>query len=450
MEKEAFQLKLMKEAAAYGFEDCEVYYASGASFEALIFEQEISHFENSMQRGICFRGIWQGKMGYSYSEWMEEQAISFLLEEARQNAIVIEEKVEPLFSGGVSYPSLFSFQQSLQEISPMERIEAAKKIEQAAKEFSPCIKMTDTCAVGYSEEEISIQNTKGLSVKKRENIGFAYVSAVAEKEGQIKTGSEFWMDRNPLSFIPKEIGQKAAEDAVSHFGAVSIQSGEYQIVLKNLVMASLLNTFCGIFFGENVQKGFSLLKGKTGEKIASDSVTLRDDGLYPHGFSSAPFDSEGVPCKNKILVEKGILKTLLYDLKSAGKENRESTGNGFKLSLPSPIQTSCTNFYLENGTKTLEELWKSMENGLYITEVAGLHAGANSTSGDFSLSAEGFLIENGMKKGSIEQIVIAGNFYELLHNILEKGNDLRFGMPGGNGTMGSPCVWIKKLAVSGL
>ena len=128
-----------------------------------------------------------------------------------------------------------------------------------------------------------------------------------------------------------------------------------------------------MFYGENVEKGFSLLKGKKEGYVASGIVTLRDDGLLIDGLSSYPFDSEGVACKNKVIIENGILKTYLHNIKSAKKMGEESTGNGFKPSFKGSVQTSCTNFYIENGSICEEEILSQIGTGVYITEIAGLH-----------------------------------------------------------------------------
>ncbi|KAF5068653.1 Metalloprotease PmbA [anaerobic digester metagenome] len=139
------------------------------------------------------------------------------------------------------------------------------------------------------------------------------------------------------------------------------------------------------------------------------------------------------------------MKTLLYNLKSAKKDGVMSTGNGFKAGLTAPVKTACTNFYIQKGEKTLENLFSQMENGLFITDFMGLHAGTNGVSGDFSLSAEGFLVENGKITRPVEQITVAGNFYTLLKDILVVGEDLYFAAGG----KGSPSVLVRGMAVAG-
>ncbi len=451
MDKDCFQDMLVKRAVQTGFSDCEVYYEGGKSFEVMIYEGEIAHYENSVQQGVSFRGLFNGSMGYAYSEKVEEDAIDYLVKEAMENACIIEnEEEEPLYGGEEEYPALEGFSEALAQIRDSQKIEDAKRMEASAKGQSSEIMAVDYCLNGYSEGEVSIKNSRGLSVSYRNNCATAYVSAIAQRGNDIKTAGEYFIGQDYASFKPEEMGKAAAGQAVSHLGAESTISGDYSVVLKNQVMSDLLATFSGVFFAENIQKGFSLLGDKKGTAIASSGVTLRDDGLLEGGFGSAPFDSEGVSCKNKAVIEKGILQTLLYNLKSAQKDGVPSTGNGFKPSFQSPVVTACTNFYLEKGSHTQAELFSLLKDGLYITEVAGLHSGANSISGDFSLSAEGFLIKDGKIDAPVEQITIAGNFYELLNRITETGNDLRFNLPSGGGVFGSPSVLIEKMAVAGL
>ena len=187
------------------------------------------------------------------------------------------------------------------------------------------------------------------------------------------------------------------------------------------------------------------IKDKENTMIASEKVTIIDNPLLDNGLSSAPFDDEGVATFTKELVYEGKLNTLLHNLKTAHKQGVKSTGNGFKSSYASPISVSPTNFYIEPGTNSLEEIIKKINKGLIITDFAGLHSGANSITGDFSLAAKGFYIENGTKTKPVEQITVAGNFFALLKDVEEIGNDLKFPMS----SVGSPSILIKELSIAG-
>ncbi len=440
----------MEQTLAYGqqqgFAECEVYYRGSKGFEVLILEGEVANYENSYQEGIAFRGNIDGRTGYAYTERLTKEAIAFLVQTAKENAALLSaEEMEELSAGEGDYPALAGVNPALEQLSAEEKIAAAKRMEAAALAGATEIASLDYCMLGTSLGEIAIKNTKGLDVSHAKNSATAYVSAIAKRGEETKTGSDFWKAQDWNAFDPEKTGREAARRAVSHLGAISLASGKYDVVWDCRAMASLLGVFAGVFFGESVQRGFSLLAGKVGSQIASEKVTLRDDALLPDGYASIPFDSEGVSGKNKAVVEGGVLKTFLYNRKSAKKDGVSSTGNGFKAGLTGAVQTGCTNFYLAAGTMPQEELLAKLGDGIYLTSLMGLHAGANAVSGDFSLSAEGFLVEKGKITTPVEQITVAGNFYQLLENLEELASDLYFGTNG----IGSPSVLLRQMDIAG-
>ena len=191
-----------------------------------------------------------------------------------------------------------------------------------------------------------------------------------------------------------------------------------------------------------------MLAGKEGEKIAADCVTLTDDPTTDFGFGSRAFDAEGVAGRRTVVVENGTLKTLLYNLETAHKAGVESTGNASKGGYTSPIGISVSNFTLTPGEKTLEQLAGKMGEGLIITEVSGLHAGANAVTGDFSLMAKGYLVEGGKQGRAVNGVTVSGNFYELLKNIEEPGCDVYRNMFGE--AISAPSVLMgKPMSVAG-
>lgn len=447
MEKKEFLEKVLACGKQAGFAECEVYYRGGRSFEVLVLEGEVANYENSRQEGLSFRGNLNGRTGYAYTERLTEEAIPFLVETAKENAVLLSpEDREDLYEGEESYPVLAGVNAELETLQVEEKIAAAMRMEQAALAGAAEVASLDYCALGTGLAELAIKNTKGLDVSFAKNFATAYVSAIAKKGEETKTGSYFWKAQDWKDFDSEAIGREAAKRAASHLGATSIASGKYDVVLENRAMVSLLGAFCGIFFGENVQKGFSLLKDKMGKKIASAAVTLRDDALLPGGYASVPFDSEGVSGKNKAIIEKGVLQTLLYNRRTAKKDGVASTGNGFKAGLTGSVKTGCTNFYLAKGAESMDALLSRMGDGLLITGLMGLHAGTNAVSGDFSLSAEGFLVEKGSLGRPVEQITIAGNFYDLLEGIEALADDLYFGSAG----VGSPSVLVRRMDIAGM
>ena len=441
--------KLFDKAKNSGFEDFEIYYSGGRSFRVKIFEGKVDEYSVNKTYGISFRGLNGGKMGYAYTEAFDDEAIDMLIRHALQNAAIIEnEDKQFIFAGSQSYSEVDAYNEALDNVTAKDKIEAALRLEQLAKNSHPAITSVATTIMQSGSGKIKIKNSKGLDLAFGDNFLFCYTVPIAQKGEKKVDGGEFQMVRDFSELDLEKIANAAAEKAVNMLDAAPAPSGEYRILLENECAGDLLDTFADIFSAENTQKDLSLLKGKVGKVIASEAVTIIDDPLMDGGYASSPFDSEGVATYTKNVVENGVLKTLLHNLKTAEKEGVKSTGNASKGSYKGSIGVSGFNFYLKPGEKTFNELCAYVKDGLIITELAGLHSGANGVSGDFSLSAKGFKIEGGKKGGAVEQITIAGNFFELLKDIELVGSDLKFGIPGAE-CIGSPSFVVKSLSVAG-
>ena len=171
-----------------------------------------------------------------------------------------------------------------------------------------------------------------------------------------------------------------------------------------------------------------------------------DDPFYEGNPMQMPFDGEGMPTYTKAVIEKGVLKTLLYNLESAKKAGRTSTGNGDRNAAS--IGTKVFNFYIVPGQKSREELFKMAEGGIFVTGMKGFHAGANTVTGDFSIESEGFFIKDGKKGAPIRSFTVSGNFFELLKQIGEIGDKIEDDHPGVS-KIRCPDVYFASLPVAG-
>ena len=241
------------------------------------------------------------------------------------------------------------------------------------------------------------------------------------------------------------IAREAVDKTLFMLDAAPVPSGTYRAVFAPEVMVSFLSTFSGVFSAENAQQGMSLLAGKEGQTVAAPCVTLTDDPLRAGGWASCPFDGEGVACFKKNVLENGVLKTLLHNLKTAKKAGVRTTGNASRAGYAAPVGVAPTNFYFAPGALSPDALCAQMGDGLVILDVSGLHAGANPISGDFSLIAKGYVVKDGKKASAVNQITVAGNFYQLLQNIRAFGDDLTFP----NGGIGSPSADVGEISVAG-
>jgi len=206
----------------------------------------------------------------------------------------------------------------------------------------------------------------------------------------------------------------------------------------------MLATFTSIFQAKSVQEGRSLLKGKLGETIANEKVTIVDDALMADGFATRAFDSEGYPSQKTVLVEKGVLKSFLHNTQTARKDGVKSTGNANR-SYKGSLGISTTNFCLEAGDVKESELFAKHDRIIEIVNLQGMHSGANPISGDFSLSGQGFLWENGVRKHSLKPFTVSGNFIKMFNDVEAIADNFKFNMS----SIGAASMLIKELAISG-
>lgn len=441
-----FKNLLFEKAKMAGFNECEIYFSDGESISISVYEGEVEKYNLAKSFGLSFRGKINGKMGYSYTEILDEAAIDMLINSAKNSANLIENDDETfIYVGDKTYSEVKTYSEELENIDPAKMIDLALDLEKEAKNYSDKVVNINGCKISYSSSNYGIYNSKGLELTNKDNILTSYVVPVVQDESGKNDGVGYVVASSLDEVKPKEMAAQGVEEALSKLGGKSIPSGNYKTIIYNEAMVQLLETFAGTFSGDAAQKGLSLLKGKEGEMIASPIVTIVDDPLMDGGLASAPFDDEGVATFTKELVHEGKLNTLLHNLKTAHKQGVKSTGNGFKASYASSVNVSESNLYLREGEKSFQDLMKEINEGVIITDLAGLHSGANTVSGDFSLAAKGFYVENGKKTFPVEQITLAGNYFDLLKNIVAIGNDLKFPMSN----VGSPSVIATGLSIAG-
>jgi PmbA protein len=240
---------------------------------------------------------------------------------------------------------------------------------------------------------------------------------------------------------PGAVGRHAAERALRRLGAKAVPTCEVPVIFDALTAPSLLRQLASCVNGYAVYRGTSFLGGKLGEMIASDAVTIIDDGRLPGGLGSKPFDAEGQPTRRNVIVEKGRLGSYLLDSYSARKLDLQSTGSAARGAGSGP-SASTTNLWLEPGTQTLDEIIASTDEGLLVTELIGF--GFNPLTGDYSRGAAGLWIENGEITHPVAEITIAGNFAEMLTSIDAIASELLW-----LGSAASPPLRISRMTVGG-
>ena len=436
--------KIYEKAKKLGIEEIEVYSVKSNGIDMSFFDGVIDGNTTEMSNVMCVRGVYGGHIATVYTERNDEAGIDFVLNSIVRNASLIT-KNEPYFiyGGDKEYPIITEKETNFQNATALEKMELCKKLDRILKNKSEYTFKTE-CAYSESSFEYSIVNSNGLNVSKAGKRAYLVAELVAKKGDDIKTSYDFLHIDKMEEVDLEKFADKIIEKAVSQFGADSIPSGEYKVVLDKGAVRSLLQVFSSIFCATSVLKKMSFLEGKIGEKIFGDNVTLIDDPLNPLALKQDAFDDEGVATKTKVVVENGYLKTFLHNLTTAKMMGVEPTGNGNKPSVAAPVNVSVNNFYLKPGELTLDEMFAKVGEGVYITGLDGLHAGVNVVSGDFSLKASGYKITNGVKGEPVTLIILTSSFQEMMNNIEYLSNDFDF-----RGSVGACSIAINKMSISG-
>ena len=442
MKREEYLAKVLSAAKARGCAAAETFYADLEAFSVNALNGDFDRYEAAKTRGLSLRVNWNGRDGYAFTETFDDA--EGLISRAVDNACAVESDEEHPMQTRRDYRDVQRPASPFERLSERERIDLALSLERAAKAADSRVQRVVDCEVGVSGGSVMLSNTLGLSAARETGISYCYVSPVVAEGEEIKTGFAFRMGAEAADI--EGCAREAVQDAVDKLGASPVPSGSYRVILRNDAMGDLLSAFSGVFSAENAQKGLSLLAGREGTRIGADCVTITDNPFHP--VLPRAFDAEGTPGTRKAVVENGVLKTLLHNLTTAKKAGCKTTGNATRQNAASPVGAGPTVFYLEPGEKDFSALVSEMDSGLVITGLEGLHAGLNAISGDFSLKAEGYLVENGARVRPVSGVTVAGNFLTLLSGVRRVAGDLKFGLPG-NGCTGAPSVFVDKLSVAG-
>lgn len=438
----------VKEAADdAGITEYEIYYEQSESAETSAFRSEINSFSSSVSGGICLRCKVGDKMGYASTECIDASEMSGLVARAAENAKLIEKDEKSfIYAGGAEYKALDTKKTEMPDAGEL----ASSVLECQASAYEADKRVSDGTSSGafVGGSTIRIFNSAGLDLSGTTGYQGLYIEVIAN-DGE-ETNTSFKAKIAPLSTIDKKaLAEKTVAQTAARFGASKVKTGKYDIVFDTSKVRDFIGTFSDVFNAKAVQMGMSLLKGKLGEKIASDKVTIVDDPFNEQCPVKTAFDAEGVPTYKKNVVENGVLKTFLYNLSTADTDGVQSTGNASKGSYAANIGTSPYCMSILPGDKTREELFELTGDGIYVTEMKGFHAGANAVTGDFSIESAGFLIKDGKLGAPVKEFTVAGNFFELIKNIEQLSDTVEYSIPGGFTQFGAPDILVRNMSVGG-
>jgi PmbA protein len=432
------------EAAEAG-EAVEAYAEESRRTEASALRGEVEGLEFSESRGVGVRVIREARLGYAWAADPDADDIREIVRRARENSALAaadEHNVLPEPAPWMPIPELF--RDASAAVATEEKTRLALGLEARAISRDPRVTKIDEAQVGDAVSRVAIASTTGVEAEYRRTDAWCLAVTLAVEGNETQTGFSYRIARGLDELDWEAVADEAVERGARMLGAAKPDTARVPIVLDQFAAMSFLGVLVGGLSADAVQKGRSLFAELVDEQVGSELFTLVDDGTNIEGPGAAPFDDEGVPSGRTELFTKGVLNGFLHNAYTAHKGGTVSTGNG-KRGYRTPPSVGTSNFYLDAGETSRDELLRQAEGGVLIQDVSGVHSGANPISGEFSVGATGLRISGGALGEPLREMTIASTLPEMLKAITGVGDDLRF-----FSSVGTPSVLIGEMTLAGM
>lgn len=440
-----FGERIIQEAKKTGCDSAEVFMTSGKGTTVEIKGGEIDALDRDHYFGYAIRVINAERPGFSYST--QKEAWKETLERAIKGAQLSDPDPYLDIASPEDIPFIETFDEKISSLDTDFLADMVRLIESSAFEFDPRIKKIRKASGSLASSEVLLINSKGVNASYKSTSLSGQIMVVAEdgNDSQMGWGYDIARFFDDIDF--PSIGRDAARRATELLGAKGVTPLRGEVLFENHISTEFLGVLASAFSSENVQKGKSLLAGKVGSGVVSEKINLIDNGLLKGAVGSRPFDGEGIPTGKTTLISKGVLQGFLYNIKTARKEKRNSTGNAVRGGIESLPSVGINNLFLEASAPEFshkrEELIGMIKRGIIVTEVMGIHT-ANPISGDFSIGVTGLWVEDGHITHPVKEAAISGNLLDLFKKIVAVGKEIRF-----YGKIGAPEILFEGIDISG-
>jgi PmbA protein len=429
-----------------GATDAECTLAEGEEFSALVRMRSLETLKDAGSRAAGLRVLVGQRVGSSYTSDLSAEGIRKLVDSAIELAAISSEDPH----AGLPDPSelgklagdLQLFSADVNTLDTDHRIEQARQTEEAAFAADPRITNSEGASFSAYSGERLFANSRGFLGAYRTSSCSLSATPVA-RQGEFMERDYWYSSARSYSRIesPAHIGRRAAERTVRRLGARKVATQKVPVIFDPQTARSLLGNIFDAVEGDAVYRQASFLAGKLGERVASENVTIVDDGTLPGLFGTSPFDDEGVPSRRTVVIDRGVLRSYLLNTYTALKLAMKTTGNAAR-GITGNTGVGHGNLFLEKGERSPDELVRGIRKGLYVTELIG--SGVNIVTGDYSRGAAGQWIENGEFAYPVSEITIASTLQRMLMDIESPGSDLEF-----RSSVASPTLVIREMTVSG-
>ena len=391
-----------------------------------ILNDSIEKYESSDVTNYDVKAIIDGKVVRYNTENLDN-----VLDILKKHAKVIDTDIKYDFINDTSNKNKFELKHT--KVSYKEILEDMLKLNTLKEKYKELVSI-NVC-FDHTKTNIKFSNTNGVNKEDANEIFSYYGEFVLNINGENET-SFVSISKTKLDEIDlHKVVEKYIKEAYDNFKAESVKTSKYNIIINPESMGKILRTFSNMFSKELIDKNLSLLTGKVNTQVFNEKINIVEDPTNEHLVGKRLFDNEGVTTYYKDIVVNGKFITPLYNIKSAKKDNKKSTGNSFGV----------RNMYIKPGNISEENLLLMLNNGIYIKDLEGLHAGVDTISGNISLQATGYLVEDGIKTKALKMIILSTDLLELLNNVVEVASNLEFYNP----LCGSPSILFKDITIAG-
>jgi PmbA protein len=440
-------MKAAEQALNYALKpgvEAEVYACSRRELQIEVAQGQVENLKEAVESGLGIRIVNSQRLGFAFTSDLKPQALKAAAQTALETSGYMPADAHlNLTPGGLEYPRLNTFDAELDKHPIEEKTALAQQAENMARAADKRISKVERSGYEEKEFDVLIVNSQGVNAYARGNYCSLYLYALAEQDGDAQGGFASMSRRRYAELNAEQVAREAAHRALRTLKARAMESKRIPCVFEPYIAVKFLGILAPMVNAEAVFKGKSLLADKVGQRVAAEGFSLIDDAALDGGLATFPFDDEGVPAQRHVLIDQGLLKGFLYDNQAAHRAGLTSTGHARRVSFRSLPSISPSNLYIQAGKVTDAEMVGDLAEGLYITDLMGLHT-ANPVSGDFSLGAAGIVIDKGRLTYPVRGLTVAGNMIAMLQNIDAVGTEVQF-----FGSRGAPSLRVASLSVAG-
>jgi PmbA protein len=418
----------VKNALRKGAVEAEAYVYEGQATNVGIERGQITKTNTIIDRGLGVRATVNKAVGFAYTNIIEgqnaiEDTIRGALSAARASKPDQDWNGLPEKKPYVAADKIYD--RKILELHSEGLVDIASSMLDAAVSVNKRVFPIEGGA-GVAYLSSAVANSNGVTGFDRGTIMECSLAAVAKERNTVTPVCFEFNAGRAYDVDPAWVGKEAARLAVDSLKTKRIKTETTKLILTQFALQELLHfTLINAVKADNVQRNQSSFQGRIGEKVASENITIHDDGLRPGGLRTWAFDGEGTPQQKTTLIEKGVLRNFLYDNYAAKKEGKESTGNASRAGYLSTPSIEATNFHITPGNKTPDQLMSEVDNGLIIYYLQGAHS-SNPVSGEFSVVATpAWKISKGKITHATRGVMLAGNIFEVLKNVTATANNQR-------------------------